>query len=56
MTKQQAITKLITTRELTTDLLKPLGIAFESFLMLAQRSDADVIVEKLVKQYEKQSS
>ena len=36
MTKEQAIQKLTSTRILSTDLLEPLGISFETFLKFAQ--------------------
>ena len=50
MTREQAIRQLLETGELTTNLLGPLGIAFESFLQLAQRPDADQIVKRLAAQ------
>lgn len=37
LTKAQAIAKLTETRSLSTDLLEPLGLPFESFLQFAQR-------------------
>ena len=54
MTKTDAMKKLVETRELSTDLLEPLGIRFESFLKLAQlpKAEADAVIEKIVKQYE----
>jgi hypothetical protein len=57
MTKKQhnakikAMRELVKTGELTTKLLAPLGISFESFLKLAQRSDSKEIVAKLVAKY-----
>ena len=51
LTREQAIKKLKTTGKLSTDLLEPLGISFESFLALAQRSDSDKIEAKLVEGY-----
>jgi len=38
MTRAQAIAKLVETRELSTDLLDPLGISFEAWLHFAQLS------------------
>lgn len=53
MTKSEAIAKLKATGQLSTDMLAPLGIPFESFLRLAQlpKSRADEIVEKLTQSY-----
>lgn len=53
LTKEQAIVKLRETKELSTDLLEPLGISFESFLRFAQLSDAraNAIVDKLIASY-----
>lgn len=48
MKKTTAMKKLIETGKLTTKLLEPLGISFESFLKLAQRSDSDAIVAKYI--------
>ena len=50
MTKQQAIEQLRASRQLTTNLLKPLNISFESFLRLAQMADDDCVrlVEELL--------
>ena len=50
MTREQAIRELVTTGDLTTGMLKPLGIACEAFLQLAQRDDSDAIVAKLAGQ------
>ena len=36
LTRDQAIAKLVETRELTTNLLEPLNIAFETWLRFAQ--------------------
>ena len=52
MTKQQAVRRLLARRHLganalSTDLLQPLGIQFETFLRFAQRSDAEDLVYKL---------
>jgi hypothetical protein len=50
MTRQQAIQKLKSTRQLSTGMLAPLGISFESFLQFAQLPDAKCkeLVEKLI--------
>lgn len=53
MTRAQAIEKLITTRDLTTAMLEPLGIEFDTWLQWCQRSDAEEILDKLVAHYEK---
>jgi hypothetical protein len=39
MTKQQALKKLRETKQLSTAMLKPLGIGFETFLRLGQLPD-----------------
>ncbi len=54
MTREQAIERLKETRELTTDLLEPLGISFESFLRLAQHPDPQAIIEKFIQILERQ--
>ncbi len=54
MTKRQALYELKKNRKLTTAMLKPLGISFESFLRYAQLqgSQADEIVDQLIKYFE----
>lgn len=54
MKKTTAIKKFLATGKLSTDLLKPLGISFESFLKLAQlpKERADEIEAKLKARYE----
>ena len=51
MTYEKAVKQLNNTRILSTDLLKPLNISFESFLRLGQMSQQqrDQAVEKLIK-------
>ena len=39
MTRDEAVRKLVETRKLYTDMLKPLGVTFEQFLQFAQMSD-----------------
>lgn len=39
MTRQEAKAKLIETRNLSTAMLEPLGISFETFLKVAQYND-----------------
>lgn len=57
LTRDQALEKLKQTKELSTDLLKPLGIPFEFFLQFAQRSNkqcatmVDQIIEHLERKY-----
>jgi len=53
--KKEALEKLKKTKVLTTDILEPLGISFESFLKLAQLSSKQVkdITAKLIKNIEK---
>tara|TARA_A100001515_G_C4555340_1_gene204819 strand:+ start:879 stop:1085 length:207 start_codon:yes stop_codon:yes gene_type:complete len=50
MTKEQAIKKLTETRILSTDLLEPLGISFETFLKFAQlnRHQQGVAIRNLI--------
>lgn len=50
MTKQQAIKRLTETRDISTAMLKPLGISMDSFLWLAQLSDERqrTITDKLI--------
>lgn len=50
MTKKQAIQKLTDTRILSTDLLEPLGISFETFLKLSQlnRHEQDQAICNLI--------
>jgi hypothetical protein len=50
MTRKQAMSELSKTGNLTTDMLKPLGIRFESFLGFAQlpEENAREIILKLV--------
>lgn len=54
--KKEALEKLKKTKVLTTDILEPLGISFESFLKLAQLSSKQVkdITAKLIKNIEKE--
>ncbi len=51
MTFEKAVKQLNNTRILSTDLLKPLNISFESFLKLGQMSQdqRDAAVERLIK-------
>ena len=51
MTYEKAVKQLNNTRILSTDLLKPLNISFESFLRLGQMSQdqRDAAVERLIK-------
>jgi hypothetical protein len=51
MTFEKAVKQLNNTRVLSTDLLKPLNISFESFLRLGQMSQKqrDAAVERLIK-------
>lgn len=53
MTKEQAIARLIVTRELSTDLLEPLGISFEQWLQFSQLSkeQSAQIVSGLIAHY-----
>ena len=56
MTRQQAITKLIETRTISTDLLKPLSISFESFLKFAQiknKAIAEHTLDRLIDYFER---
>mgnify|MGYP005700247637 FL=1 len=50
MTYEKAVKQLNETRVLSTDLLEPLNISFESFLRLGQMSQEqrDVAVERLI--------
>ena len=50
MTFEKAVKQLNNTRILSTDLLKPLNISFESFLRLGQMSKEhrDLAVERLI--------
>lgn len=50
MTKQTAIKRLIKTRTLTSNLLKPLNISFETFLRFSQFSKIDqaILLDKLI--------
>ena len=50
MTRKQAVKKLTETKKLTTEMLKPLGISFDSFLTFAQLSNekAAAMTEKLI--------
>jgi len=50
MTYEKAVKQLNNTRILSTDLLKPLNISFESFLRLGQMSQErrDLAVERLI--------
>lgn len=56
MTRKEAIRELVKTRSLSTNLLAPLGISFESFLTLAQipTEKANLIVEKFIAKLEKE--
>ena len=51
MTKKEAIQKLIENRVLTTKMLKPLNISFESFLRFSQlpKKQAETIIDQLIK-------
>ena len=51
MTFEKAVKQLNETRILSTDLLEPLNISFESFLRLGQMSQEhrDLAVERLIK-------
>lgn len=51
MTRKQAIKKLVETREITTGMLKPLNITFDSWLQYAQldADKRDKIVTGLIK-------
>ena len=51
MTYEKAVKQLNETHILSTDLLKPLGISFESFLRLGQMSQnqQDLAVKRLIK-------
>ena len=55
MKKITAMKKFLATRELSTELLKPLGISFESFLRFAQlpKEQADQLIASLVVKYER---
>lgn len=50
MTRNEAIKKLKETREITTDMLEPLDIRFETFLMYSQleQSDREDMVNLLI--------
>jgi len=50
MTYEKAVKQLNNTRVLSTDLLEPLNISFESFLRLGQMSkeQRDLAVERLI--------
>ena len=54
MTKKEAIQKLIENRALSTNLLKPLGINFESFLKLSQmpKDQAKNTIIRLIDHFE----
>ena len=54
MTKVQAITRLKKTRQLSTGMLKPFGISFESFLRFAQLSDerCEQLIDQLIAKLE----
>lgn len=47
MTRAQAVEKLRTTRQLSTDLLAPLGISFESWLQVPAAA-MPAIIEKIL--------
>jgi len=54
MSKEEAIAKFKKTKQLSTDILEPLGISFDSFLQFAQLSynnpkKADSILKQLAK-------
>lgn len=53
MTKEQAIAKLTETRSLSTDLLEPLGLSFESWLRFAQqpKETCEKVVADLIEYY-----
>jgi len=55
MTYKQALKKLKETRELSTKLLVPLNISFESFLRYAQLNDAqqEKLMDKLIENLER---
>jgi len=52
--RKKAIRELVRTRQLSTAMLAPLGISFESFLRFAQlpKERADEITEKLIAKLE----
>ena len=53
LTKEQAIAKLTETRSLSTDLLEPLGLSFESWLAFAQKPKevCEKVVADLIEYY-----
>ncbi|MCK5612147.1 hypothetical protein KAR91_60305 [Candidatus Pacearchaeota archaeon] len=53
MTRKQAIDRLVSTRELTTTMLSPLGIAIDSFLQFAQLDDETrtILMDKLINHF-----
>ena len=53
MTRLEAVCKLMTEKELSTDILEPLNIGFESFLkycQLPEKTQKEIII-KLIKNY-----
>ena len=54
MSKQKAIDKLRVSREISTDLLAPLGISLDGFLHYAQlsRENAESIVDALIRSWD----
>jgi len=54
MSKKEALAQLKSTRTLSTNLLKPLGIPFENFLRLAQMSKErqQILIDKIIKHLE----
>lgn len=57
MTRADALARLKATRQLSTEMLDPLGIRFESFLRFSQLSDASAadIVTKLILKLESEA-
>ena len=57
MTRDQAMNRLVLTGELTTLMLSPLGIAFDSFLQLAQLDDETrvIVMAKLINHFKDRS-
>lgn len=57
MSKDEALKKLIKTRELSTGMLQPLGIPFEFFLRYSQlsmnRNQNDQFIDKLIERLSK---
>lgn len=55
MTKKKAIERLVEKKELSTAMLKPLGISMDSFLQFCQLPDqeADRVLDKLIAHFTK---